>query len=298
MTLPWYILLPLHLFIAFGFCRWLMKSIQHQPSRVKKLFLQFLFCALIANIFAFSLGTREINRTAFLIVGLGFLNGYAAFCQWQAIKISLSKQSVFTFGDDIVAMLLGYSILNEKSYLTSNLLFGIILCLGAAILFAVHAQRKDQDGKKGFAVAAFFSYVLVYSVIWGVTDFFRRYFSISHVPAIEFVANWYVGATLMALVILLFVSRIDQEENRPFTIKTGMSVLPLSIGILLAFMTGYWSLSVTPLIVFQPIVLVAEMVIPTAIGLYVFHEHQKLDRQEKIYFLLGLSGGIIVAFNF
>ena len=40
------------------------------------------------------------------------------------------------------------------------------------------------------------------------------------------------------------------------------------------------------------------MIAPALIGLYVFAEREALERQERLYFGLGLAGGLLVALSF
>jgi hypothetical protein len=54
----------------------------------------------------------------------------------------------------------------------------------------------------------------------------------------------------------------------------------------------------SPQTVVQPLFLVAEMVGPALVGLYVFGEREALDRLEQLYFAVGLVGGILVALSF
>jgi hypothetical protein len=53
-----------------------------------------------------------------------------------------------------------------------------------------------------------------------------------------------------------------------------------------------------PQTIVQPLFLVGEMIAPALIGLYVFAEREALDRQEQLYFAVGLLGGVLVALSF
>jgi hypothetical protein len=67
---------------------------------------------------------------------------------------------------------------------------------------------------------------------------------------------------------------------------------------LVAMSGAYGAYRLAPQTVVQPLFLVSEMIAPALIGLYVFGERQALDRQERLYFGLGLAGGLLVALSF
>ena len=53
-----------------------------------------------------------------------------------------------------------------------------------------------------------------------------------------------------------------------------------------------------PQVVVQPVLLVAEAVVPTILGLLVFIEAKKFDRAERLYALLGIVGVILLAVGY
>jgi hypothetical protein len=53
---------------------------------------------------------------------------------------------------------------------------------------------------------------------------------------------------------------------------------------------AFWAYQLAPQTIVQPLFLVAEMVGPALIGLYVFGEREALDRSEQLYFILRLGG--------
>ena len=70
-----------------------------------------------------------------------------------------------------------------------------------------------------------------------------------------------------------------------------LRVLGLSLLVLVTMSAAYTAYRLAPQTVVQPLFLVAEMIAPALIGLYVFAEREALDRQEHLYFGLGLAGG-------
>ena len=233
-----------------------------------------------------------------MVAGIGFFNSFGAYCHWQAIKISLSKTSLFTQTDDIIGMSLGYWLLNETKYLNTGLIFGIILCLGAASLLI-----------SGESNIRLIKYVAIYSIIWGIATFLERYFAITGISFSEFLVGWY-GGTLVGISCILFFLK---EEGLAIKVpkKEILSVGILAIAIWLSMFLGYWAAKLAPITVFQPIFMVSEAVLPTLIGLMVFKEIKSLrvktfifhDRNytfplEKFAFLLGFAGIIAISASY
>lgn len=197
-------------------------------------------------------------------------------------------------------MILGYWILKEGQFLNTGIAIGIALSFTALILFVHHGYLKKGEDKNKKTPLAFILYVLTYSVIWGFAVFSFRYFGINGVERLTFLSSWYGGSLLTALVI--FLTYTDKDETQkiktPLTLKDVGWVGILSVVIFLSLFLAYWSYQLAPIIVLQTIYLVAEMVLPSIIGLVVFHERKKMDAQEWIYFGIGITGGVLVALNF
>ena len=75
----------------------ILKNFVGRPGRLKRLVFQFLFCFIISIGIAFFLDEVSITKVTFFILSLGFIHGFAAYCQWLAIDISLSRNYLFTF---------------------------------------------------------------------------------------------------------------------------------------------------------------------------------------------------------
>ncbi len=267
-------------------------------SRTKRFFLQYLFCSILAVAVAIAVGSLTVNPVTAGIVALGFFNGLAAYAQWKAIDISLSRTSLFTFWDDLIAMALSYVILHEGRVLTLGGYAGIVLSFGAVILFAVHTYQKKASGSTARINPRFFLYVAFYSVIWGVATFLMKYFGYTGVPTGTFMAAWYVGAFIAAIVLLFTYRDQTPASGERLAARDAAWMLVLAACIMAALALGYWSYRMAPQNVVQPLFLVGEMIVPTLIGLYVFSERKGLVMKEKIYFALAIVGGLLVAFSF
>jgi len=174
MNTPWLVPIVLKCVLVYLFGSWFMKKMVSLPSRTQRFFLQFLFCSILALAIAAYQGALSLNGSFLVLLAIGFFNGLAAFCQWKAIDINLSKNSLFTVWDDVIAMGLSCVILNETKVLNHGLVAGILICLITVVLFAFYSYKKSSTSKTTNTPPAFFFYVGTYSVIWGVATFFMR----------------------------------------------------------------------------------------------------------------------------
>lgn len=292
---PWYVPVGLKVLISNGLAMVLIKKITSLPSRTTKLTLQFLFCCLIALGFGVITNELEFSPIIGLIAMLGFFNGLAAYCQWQAIAINLSKNALFTFWDDIIAMSLAFIVIGEASFLNKWLYLGTAISLLAVILFTAYSYNRKYSEKSKKLTIDFLLYVGIYSVIWGVAVFMMRYWALHKIKSLIFLSGWYGGAFLAALFLLV----LDHGKTKyQLCFKDVLRVFILSISIIMSLALAFWSYQVTPLTIAQPIFLVGEMIIPALIGLYYFKEIKELDQIEIFLFGLGILGGIVIAFNY
>jgi hypothetical protein len=244
----------------------------------------FTFCLVFSLIFAAISGIRY-QPLMLMALTIGFLNGFAAYAQWRAIDISLSKTSLFTQADDIIGMLLGYLLLHETVFLTPRLCFGVLLCVIAGILIATY-ERNLQLIK----------YVGIYSVIWGVASFLFRYFTLNNLPTSEFLISWYIGASVSTLLIatVLLRGNIPASLSKKEISRVGLVALPVWAALVLAYISAQKS----PITVYQPIFLASEAIFPSLVGLYYFHENKVLSLREKIAFVIGIAGVVIISFSY
>lgn len=99
----------------------------------------------------------------------------------------MSRTSLFTYWDDLIAIGLSFAILGEQRFLSTVGALGVGLSFLAVALFYIHANRKMERGKDvraGFPPALFF-FVGIYSIIWGVAAFSNRFFNLKQFDATE-----------------------------------------------------------------------------------------------------------------
>lgn len=294
LVVLWWIPLVLRIFLANGVSSILIKKNSGQLDRTKRFFFQFLFCSLIMLGVALLTGKLVFGGFAVMIFLMGMFNGIAGYCQWRAIDISLSKNSIFTFWDDVTAMTLAYFFLHESKLFNGWLISGTVLSLLSVILFSIYNYKKSRkNDKNSDNLFGLLGFVAVYSLIWGVLVFLMRYLAVNEVPMITFLVFWYSGACLTALGIFLGFS----DRNIYLPKKDIFSLLILSSSIITALASTYWAYQAAPLNISQPVFLVGEMIVPSLIGLYYFKEIKELDLKQKIFFGIGICGSLMVVLS-
>lgn len=109
-------------------------------------------------------------------------------------------------------------------------------------------------------------------------------------------SNWYFGSLLGSLAVYLIAGK--KEAGKPLTVRQIVKVIPLSVTIVTSVSMLYWAKTLAPITVLQPIQQVAEMILPTLLGLYLFKEVKHLTRLDKVVFAVGIAGGLIVALSY
>lgn len=269
---------------------------------IQRFFLQYLFCGLISFICAIYLGQFVLSTTLLLLMGVGVLNGFSAYADWQATKINLSAMSLFSFLDDVIAINLGYLILKETQFLNYQIGLGLLLCVAAILFLSIgnYAKRRNENGKNPALPLKFFVYVLIFTSIWGLNAFFTRWFALRDVGIGTFMFGWYFGSFIVATILMLSKKEgtIVQEiirMKRSSNISVGL-ISSLFVTVNIGF--SYWALALAPLTIVKPIFFVSAMIIPALVGLYYFNEREGLTRTEKLSFPLAIVGGIIIGLGF
>ena len=289
----WVVPVLLYIAVAHIVLRWAVKKIVGLHSRTKRLCLQYCFCAVFAVSFAVIMGHLHFTLMTLVILGIGFMNGFACYAYWKAIDISLSRAALFTFLDDLIAMGLSWVILHEGKFLTPIGGAGVILCLLFAVLSALHAYKKKE-------ILAFFGYTLFYSILWGVATFFERYSAFHELQVGQFLSSWYVGAFVASLCILYFYKDPDASQKKEGVLRVAdvLCMFGVALGTVICLGLAYWAYSLVPQIIVQPVFLVSEALVPAVVGWVIFKEHKRFDRWEWFYACMGLLGVGAISFGF
>ena len=290
---------------GFGIMRWFAKKhvvTSDSATRSVRLLMQFgmsLLGATILLLLQQNKNAFEAFKTPSVIPLCGFGSAIACYFHWKAMGISLSKVSIFAIWDDIIAMTLSYIVLKEGRFLNSGIIGGVLLAIISVTLLGKYSQQKTAEARA--TDNALYRYILTYSVLWGVARFSIRYFSAHDLPVSVFLVNWYFGATVAALCIVLQTYWSTTETRHmsvPTIMKRDVGIMCLyGLGIVTCMYIEFWAYK-APHVVVQPIFLVSEALLSTAIGLWIFREKERLDRHETAYMGIGLLSTVLIALSF
>ncbi|MDD5431146.1 MAG: hypothetical protein PHP03_02905 [Candidatus Pacebacteria bacterium] len=294
-NIPWYLPVVLYIVFAFMIIPFLVKKFACQVSRTRKLVWQYLFAALFTIVTSIAAGIKW-NDNFLWVAAIGVANAFGCYCQWRAIAINLSVTSVMTWADDVIALGLGFVLLNETKYLNPAISIGLVGVGLAILLFSLANKQTRNDAANSDHMIDILTWVALYSVIWGVAMFSLRYFSLGGMKLLGFVSSWYAGSFFGSLIVLALAGK--EEKGISLNASQVLGILILALAILFSLSFQYWAKSVAPLTIVQPIFQVSEMIFPTLIGLFVYKEYKQFNWVSWPALVLGLVGGLRIAFSF
>src|SRR3989344_281707 len=305
--------------IGNGFQPWLNKRIantgkewdgQGFAGTAFLMLINFSICCLYTLMLSMALGETLWDSKRLPIIAVGFFNALANFVYWKGMAISLSKVSIFLVFDDLIAMGLAYWILQEGKFMTSGLSVVITLCLVSVLFLSAYKKRRAEikqeaclvDGVETKQLAkhvwkqeiTFLTYVLIFSITWGVAMFAMNYFPKQGLSQLTFLSSWYIGSVCGGSLLLL-LSRRPLPSFRSIGKSNWRLLALLSVCMPVTNGFGIWAFKLAPQVVIQPIFLVSAAVVPVLIGFYLFREIKELDWLEKMLFAMSLLGVIIIA---
>jgi drug/metabolite transporter (DMT)-like permease len=177
-------------------------------------------------------------------------------------------------------MMLSIGFLGEYVLLKQPALSGgIAISILALFLLIRREKQGDKTNKRVYP------YVISFCLIWGSLTFLMKMLSNNSLPVMSFLAYWYLGS---------FLGALTQTKLGILPSGTNPNLWPLlllSVCVLVSLGLTYWSYSVVPMIVAQPLFLLGEALIPTLIGLAIFREKVK---GHWLLMLMALIGGILI----
>lgn len=306
MTEMWLVPVVLRILICNTLYSWFFKAKilntvkGNDVAFVRFFTFHYLFAAILGLFTALWLGQTGLDKLLLVIITIGAANGYAAYCQWKVDQYSLAFAGLSFFMDDVIAMTLGYTVLNETKYLNSGMITGLSFCVIALALILYRKYQKGSGGEHAVTPKLLF-YVLAYTIIWGFAKFFVRYFALENVSIGKWVLGWYGGAFIVAITIFFFseFSSNNKRDVKPIplpqmTWKSAIAGAAMFSGAFLAF----WAFRTAPITVVNPIFFTAQMIPRMLIGLYVFKEIKQFDGIEKGYMALSVAGAAIIALSY
>jgi len=275
----------------------LIKSINSRESRSRALVWQYIFAFILATIIALVFGAQIWDFKVLAVIAIGIANGFACYCYWRAVSISLSTASIFGRLGNLTSFALGYIVLGEARFLNPLLVAGLVFYLATMAIYVLARKKTAQEEMhktKAFKIG-FGLWVAFYSIMWGITSFSMRLLSIKGMTIPSFLLAWYLGSLIGAFLVFALAGKKEAGPalNRKQVLQTAL----LAVGIVAALGAAYWAQSLAPITVIQPIIQVGEMIFPVAIGLWIFKEVKKLNFWTGLAMVLGIVAGIFVALS-
>lgn len=299
--LSWEWALVLRVLVGFGLANLLIKWVASQGRRTERFFWQFAFAFAIAVSFAVATGGVQTNQMFWVFTLLGAVATAGTFYWWKATAMSQSRNALFTFWDDLIAMGLAYVILHEGQFITPPVALGIAISFLSVGLFIRHGYKKSKQKETAHETLPlrFYGYIAFYSVVWGVAYFGQRFWSHADLPISTFALTWYTGGLITATLVYLFYKdkAVDQQNAAAIGPKGIIACFTLAVALYASMCLSIAAYK-APQVVVQPIFFVSEMILPALIGLFIFRERKNFDRVEWLYFVIGVAGALMVGLSF
>ncbi len=298
--MPWQILLVLWILCGNVLGPILLKQLAAAPSRTRNLVWQCVFALIFSLIAAVIAGALALSWSMAVIALIGMVCAFAGYVYWLGVDtIGLSKTALFGQGGGIVAILLGFIILQEARQMNFWLWIGVSLSLGAVLVLAFFRARsgfgKDKTADK-VKQRSIQLWLCACCLVWGLASFSMRYFSLNAVSPWSFAMAWYGGGLVGAGIVFALAGK--KEAGQPLHLRNYLWILPRSFVICASLMFSCWTMKFAPITIVQPIVMISGLVFPIILGLWLFKETQNLSRWEKIVMLVGIIGGVIIALGY
>ncbi len=308
---PWQMKMVLFIITGRILLPFFNKLLANDSLKVRNLLLQYSLAATGTVTLGYFLGANFNDPRLPLVWGLGVLNAVGLYYYWQAAEISLSRTSLLTQLDDLTAIALGYLVLHEGRFVSRWAFVGTAAAFAAAVMFASArsqttqvAARRGWDWDWNSDNMRMLECVVLYSGMWGFIMFSRRYFAWTEMSLWSFIAAFYSGSFVTAAAIYLWKSRaelVDLAKQGKRALPMGRRLMYVSGSCVLAVIPailGYWIAKTVPVVVFQPVDQVAEVICPTLVGLLGFGEMKKLTGFGWLAVAVGVMGGLITALTF
>ena len=254
------------------------------------IFWQYLFCALVALLFAVVSGKTSFAPQFFLVAVVGFFNAFGNYCQWQAFGLSLSRSSLFFPLTEVWTISLALLFLGEIPLWSLQLILGVALCFAATWLFRFSAKSKKEA--KTVLMKKWLIFTVGMITVFGTATFLVKVFSAT-IPRETFLMGFYMGSFVGSLPILFIERQNPLKTLLPK--KTFLTISLLGILVMSATLALYWTYQLGgPISLVHPVRGIFITLIPVLLGWFLFKERKGLSKMEWLAFLLGIVGAILV----
>lgn len=264
----------------------LIKLAANKLPRTQGLCWQYLFCAIYVWGYRLLINQNITFSSADLIVlAIGFFNCFGAYLQWRAIKIHLSKTTLYDPLSEVITISLATIFLSEFKAWNFSLVLGMALSFSSFYLF--YLKRVSEFKEWTVCTIGMF-------VITGIVTFLMKVFaSVVKMPNNEFLSFWYSGALLATFPLLC----LEKQKLFSYPGKIIFITPLLALTIIGNLLTLYWVFELTEVSRTMPIRLVGELIVPVSVGLFLFKERKGLSRVEILAFLIAIAGALSIIFS-
>jgi len=301
--MKWYLPLILQIALSNIAVPLLLKGKVATRNTKQRFMLFYVVCFGLTTLPLFALGKMPISSALVAPFLIGTIVALGNYAFWQATRMNLSATSLFLIINSILPLIFEQIWLREHARLSGLMLSGILLSVGAIGVFALYqryGKKKRKGEPKERLPPSFFLYAGTFAVCFGISNFLVRVFALRSLPTEVFIGAWYAGTFFSSLLITLVLrmrTREDGTAEKTLSMNTVFVAL-LAITTILSVLVTFWTLHLAPLAVMSPIILVASVICPIVMGLFIFKENKHYDTTEWILFAAALTGSLLIALNF
>jgi hypothetical protein len=251
--------------------------------------VNFPLALFLASVGVFLFGDREAMVIHPVVLAIGAVNVIAAYLYLHAIRHELAKTTVLAPVMLLTSVLFSAIFLGEWSLLDPRQLPGL-LRLAGAVCAAVALALLQAKGtpKKNTTTSSWFSAALLSMVIWGVTNFLIKLFTVAAMPAEAFILSWYTGTAIAAVFLFSYRVRLrDVAGHFPSFLLLAL----VTVGSMALF---YAVAARAPGVLLFPAHDVLKHGGTLFVGLFLFSERKKINSQEWA----GMGIGVLALFSF
>lgn len=242
----------------------------------------FIFTVLWMLIFRVQL---EFNYYALAFLGLGFIQGFGSTGKVNAMHVSLSQTTLLSKYNVFLPMLLSIVFLHEYSVLSISSITGFLRILALLIfpitlfLFSKNIRSDIDKQSKTWMYA-----MLQYLFFAGILVFGNKLF-VKEDLIIQAVFFQRLGVMVTVLVFSLLT-------KAKWTLRKRFLAIGIFDGFFISIANQAYlmSLAAAPLVIVVPLQKMLEVLLTTAAGLFIFHEHKRLTKYSKWGYILSGFG--------
>lgn len=252
--------------------------------------LEFIFAFIFTFIWAVIFKAEiSINTYTLAFLGLGFIQGFASSGKVNAADISLSQTTLLSKYNVFLPMFLSIIFLHEYGILSVFSLSGLLrtsaLVIFPVTLYLFSKKTKDDTQKRS---KKWTLNMLQYLLFAGVMVFGQKFF-IDQNGVMQAVLFQRFGVMLTVLALSLL-------SKSKWTLRKRFLAIGVFDGFLISIANQayFYSLALAPLVIVVPLQKMLEVFLTTTTGLFIFHEHKKINKYNKWGYVLSAVAVVLL----